>query len=173
MNWTDAPESRADIEVAEAIAALPWVDQLCPLMRHQYAVLGKSPSWAWYALDATIRDSPDSYLAYFRGYQRPESYWDGSDGLRYWRTRFELNRCTRDSVELPPRVDDGAQPVLNWIEAPHAPNGAGLYSRDARGTRLPHERFFDAGYEACRACSRAVSLRARGWLNAQRRDQGL
>ena len=59
------------VDVVEAIRALCWVDQLCPLMRHQYAVLRKSPAWAWYALDAMIRDSPDSYLAYFRGYQRP------------------------------------------------------------------------------------------------------
>ena len=63
---------------SDAIAALPWVDQLCPLMRHQYAVVRKSPAWAWYALDATVRDSPDSYLAYFRGYQRPNRYWDGT-----------------------------------------------------------------------------------------------
>ena len=84
--------SVSDAEILEAIAALPWVDQLCPLMRHQYAVLRKSPTSAWYALDAMIRDSPDSYLAYFRGYRRPNRYWDGPDGLRYWRTRFELNR---------------------------------------------------------------------------------
>ena len=70
------------VDVVEAIRSLSWVDQLCPLMRHQYAVLRKSPAWAWYALDAMIRDSPDSYLAYFRGYQRPNRYWDGHDGLR-------------------------------------------------------------------------------------------
>ncbi len=39
----------ADADIRKAIEALPWVDQLCPLMRHQYAVLRKSPAWAWYA----------------------------------------------------------------------------------------------------------------------------
>ena len=139
-------------DILDAFAALPWVDQLCPLMPHQYAVLPKSPASAWYALDAMIRDSPESYLAYFRGYQRPNRYWDGPDGLRYWRTRFELNRCTPDSVEPPRRIDQGAQPIPNWDGPPHAPNGASLYERDANGRWSP--RFGGTQYQPCRGCRR-------------------
>ncbi len=144
------------VDVVEAIRSLSWVDQLCPLMRHQYAVLRKSPAWAWYALDAMIRDSPDSYLAYFRGYQRPNRYWDGPDGLRYWRTRFELNRCTADSVEPPRRVDQGAQPIPGWVGPPHVPNGANLYEQDADGRWWP--RFDGTDYEPCRACRRRPAV---------------
>ena len=138
----------ADADILEAIAALPWVDQLCPFMRHQYAVRRRSPLQAWDALDAMIRDSPDSYLAYFRGYQRPNRYWDGPDGLRYWRTRFELNRCTPDSVEPPRRVDEGATPILDWDGPPHAPNGIGLYVHEPDGRWWP--RFDGTNYEPCR-----------------------
>ena len=112
-----------EVDILEAIGALPWVTQLCPLMPHQYAVLRKSPEWAWLALDATIRQCPDSYRAYFRGYRTPNRYWEAPDGLRYWRTRFELNRCTLDSVEPPRRVDKGATPIHDWDGPPHAPNG--------------------------------------------------
>jgi hypothetical protein len=144
--------SVADADILDAIAALPWVDQLCPFMRHQYAVRRRSPPWAWDALDAMIRDSPDSYLAYFRGYRRPNRYWDGPDGLRYWRTRFELNRCTADSVEPPRRVDQGARPILDWDGPPHAPNGVGLYVQEPDGRWWPH--FDGTDYEPCRGCLR-------------------
>ena len=73
----------AEYDVLDAIAALRWVDQLCPFMPHQYSVLRTSPEWAWFTLDATIRHSPDSYRAYFRGYTTPNLYWEGPDGLRY------------------------------------------------------------------------------------------
>ena len=144
------PGVAAHTDILEAIRVLSWVDQLCPLMRHQYAVLRKSPAWAWYALDVMIRDSPNSYLAYFRGYQRPNRYWDGPDGLRYWRTRFELNRCTPDSVEPPRRVDGGAEPILGWDGPPWAPNGIGLYVQEPDGRWSP--RFADTDYEPCRGC---------------------
>lgn len=139
----------------EVIDTLPWVDQLCPFMRHQYAVRSRSPVGAWDALAAVIRDSPDGSLAYFRGYQRPNRHWDGPDGLRYWRTRFELNRCTRDSVEPPRRVDEGAQPVPNWTGPPHAPDGLGLYVQQADGRWLPN--FEGTDYEPCRGCRRSMS----------------
>jgi hypothetical protein len=142
----------AEYDVLEAIDALPWVDQLCPLMPHQYAVLRKSPESAWFALDAMIRSSPDSFLAYFRGYEHPNRYWQGPDGLRYWRTRFELNRCTLDSVETPRRVDDGAVPIAGWVGPPHAPNGAGLYSKESDGRWWPC--FEGTGLQLCRACAR-------------------
>jgi hypothetical protein len=67
-------------DMTAEIDALPWVDQLCPFMPHQYAVLGKSPAWAWYALDAATKKSPDSNRAFFRGYRSPNLYWDRPDG---------------------------------------------------------------------------------------------
>ena len=140
------------LDIRDAISALPWVDQLYPLMPHQYAVLRGSPAPAWNALEAMISNSPDSYLAYFRGYQRPSRYWDGPDGLRYWRTRFELNRCTPDSVEPPRRVDDGAHPTPGWVGPPHAPNGANLYEQTADGRWWP--RFEGTDMQPCRACHR-------------------
>lgn len=146
-----------DVDLAGVIGALPWVQQLCPLMPHEYAVLRDSPDWAWFALDATIRHSLQSYLAYFRGYQRPNRYWDGPDGLRYWRTRFELNRCTVDSVESPRRVDEGAQPIPDWVGPPYAPNGANLYVRESDGKWWP--RFEGTSLQPCRACRRPRSPR--------------
>lgn len=157
----DGRRLRADdgavVDVLDAVAALPWVDQLCPLMPHQYAVLRRSPEWAWFALDAMVRSSPESYLAYFRGYQSPNRYWEGPDGLRYWRTRFELNRCTLDSVEPPRRVDDGAKPIREWVGPPHAPNRAGLYARDAEGKWWP--RFEGTDMKPCRGCQRRLVAR--------------
>jgi len=140
------------VGVLEAIGVLPWVNQLCPLMPHQYAVLAKSPAWAWYALDAMIRQNPHSYRAYFRGYRTPNLYWDGPDGMRYWRTRFELNRCTPDSVEPPRRVDAGATPIGGWDGPPWAPNGSKLYAREAGGKWSP--RFDGTGLQPCRGCRR-------------------
>ena len=141
-----------EVGILDAIRVLPWVGQLCPLMPHQYAVLRKSPLWGWCGLDAMIRDSPDSYIAYFRGYQRPNRYWDGPDGLRYWRTRFELNRCTPDSVEPPRRVDEGARPIPNWDGPPWAPSGIGLYVQEADGEWWP--RFDSTDHAPCCACRR-------------------
>ena len=87
-----------EFDVMEAIAALPWTPQLCPFMRHEYAITNKSPPWAWYALEAMIRLHPDSYRAYFRGYPSVNRYSEAPDGLRYWRGRFEINRATPESV---------------------------------------------------------------------------
>lgn len=147
---------RTGSSLSTAIETLPWVDQLCPFMPHQYAVRRRSPLWAWDALDAAIKDSPDNYRAYFRGYRTPNLYWDGPDGLRYWRTRLELNRCHPDSVEPLRRVDEGAGPTLDWDGPPHAPNGIGLYVREPDGRWLP--RFEGTEYEPCRGCRRQVVL---------------
>lgn len=151
-------EEGTDYDVLEAIDALPWVNQLCPLMPHQYAVLRKSPESAWFALDAMIRQSPDSYHAYFRGYQTPNRYWQAPDGLRYWRTRFELNRCTLGSVELPRRVDQGAKPIPDWDGPPWAPNGARLYLRESNGKWWP--RFEGTEMQPCRGCRRSYEPHA-------------
>ena len=140
------------VDILEAIQALPWVSQLCPLMPHQYAVLRQSPDWAWFALEAMIRLSLDSYRAFFRGYQSPNRYWEAPDGLRYWRTRFELNRCTLDSVEPSRRVDAGATPIADWEGPPWAPNGSGLYEHDPNGKWRP--RFEGLNMDPCRGCQR-------------------
>lgn len=151
----ELPSSRPQgLEIQQAINALPWVGQLCPLMRHQYATLDRSPAWAWYALDAMIRQSRYSYLAYFRGYQRPTRYWDGPDGLRYWRIRFELNRCTLNSVEPPRRVDEAGTPMTDWDGPPWAPRGSGLYVRSEDGRWWPTEQALANGYQPCVACKR-------------------
>lgn len=142
----------ADVWVLEAIDALPWVNQLCPLMPHQYAVLRKSPEWAWFALDAMIRQSPESYRAYFRGYRTPNLYWDGPDGMRYWRTRFELNRCAPDSVEPPRRVAAGSRPIAGWVGPPWAPNGSALYVQEHDGRWRPKSKE--------RGCSHVVDVGA-------------
>lgn len=154
LHVVDARTVHADdgreFDVLDAIGALPWVQQLCPLMPHEYAVLFKSPEWAWAALEAMVRWSPDSYRAYFRGYQTPNRYWVAPDGLRYWRTGMMLNRCTLDSVEPPRRVDEGAKPIKDWDGPPYAPNGSGLYLKRANGRWLP--RLEGTNLEPCRYC---------------------
>lgn len=141
-----------EYDVLKAIGALPWVSQLCPQMPHQYAVHSKSPDWAWDVLEAMVKSSnPDSYRAYFRGYQTPNRYWEAPDGLRYWRTR-ELNRCRPDSVEPLRRVADGAKPVKDWDGPLYAPNGSGLYVRDAKGRWWPTGAALEGGYQPFRAC---------------------
>ena len=46
-------EDGAEHDVIQAIGQLPWVDQSCPLMQPQYAVLFKSPDVAWRVLAST------------------------------------------------------------------------------------------------------------------------
>jgi len=142
------------VSVLDAISALPWVDQLCPFMPHQYAINGRSPEWAWYALESMIRLNPESYRAFFRGYPSANKYWDAPDGLRYWRGRFEIDRCEPDSVEPPRRVDAGAKPIKDWEGPPWSPNGSGLYVRDAKGRWRAN--FGGTELEPCRWCARGT-----------------
>ena len=77
----------------DAIGALPWTAQLCPLMRHEYTIWEQGPEWAWNVLSAMLlARNPDSFRAYFRGYQSANRYWDAPDGLRYWRGRVTGRR---------------------------------------------------------------------------------
>lgn len=146
-------ENGATHDILEAIAALPWVRQLCPFMPHEYAVLNRSPGASWFALDAMIRLSPRSYRAYFRGYQSPNRYWEAPDGMRYWRTPFELNRCEPSTAEVR-RVDHGATPIADWDGPPWAPpEAAHLYEREADGKWWP--RFTGTPFAPCKGCSRA------------------
>lgn len=145
-------EDGATFDVLDAIDALPWVHQLCPLMPHEYAVLFKSPELSWHAVEAMVRWSPDSYRAFFRGYQSPNRYWEAPDGLRYWRTGMMLNRCVPTSVEPLRRVDDGAKRIPGWNGPPWAPpDGSGWYVQDAKGRWWP--RFEGTNLKPCKACA--------------------
>ena len=146
-------EDGSEFDVIQAIGQLPWVDQTCPLMPHQYAVLFKSPDLAWRVLDAMVRWNPLSYRAYFRGYSTPNRYWEAPDGLRYWRTGMMLNRCTPESVEPPRRVDQDAKPIRNWEGPPWAPNGSGIYFAVGKEC-WPTDEALANGFQPCRACQR-------------------
>jgi hypothetical protein len=95
--------------------------------------------------------NPDSFRAYFRGYQSANRYWDAPDGLRYWRGGFEIDRGEPDDAGLR-RVDAGGKPVKDWAGPPFAPDGIGLYERDERGRWWPTPAALDAGYLPCRSC---------------------
>lgn len=143
-------EDGVKYDILKAIDALHWVHQLCPLMPHDYAVLFKSPHASWLAVDWMLGHSADSYRAYFRGYPRPNRYWDGPDGMRYWRTGMMLNRCEPDSVEPLRLVADGAAPIKDWDGPPWAPNHSRLYTKEADGKWWP--RFSGTDLKPCKAC---------------------
>jgi hypothetical protein len=140
-------------DVLEAIEALPWVTQLCPLMPHDYAHRDKADPLAYAVVERMLKaDNPDSYRAYFRGYPTANRYWEAADGRRYWLTMFMINRCWPDSVEPLRRVDEGAKPIEDWDGPPWAPNGIGLYQRNAAGRWLPTEAALERGFRPCKAC---------------------
>jgi hypothetical protein len=119
----------AESRVREAIEALPWRTALPAdgMPAHQYVILGKCPTEAWDVLAKVVREHPESYDAYFRGYPWPMHYWE-FEGYRFWRTSgkgstYMLNRCTLDSVEPPRRVDEGATPAQAWTGLPWALDG--------------------------------------------------
>jgi hypothetical protein len=150
-------ESRDDFEAA--VEALPWIAMPCPSMPHEYAVQSKSPAWAWNVIfELVSHRNPDTYRAYFRGYQSANRYWDAPDGRRYWYTRFMLNRCDPASVEPPRRVDEGAKRIGDWEGPPWAPNHSGLYERDPVVPRwwIPTAAVRGAGYRPCRSCERRL-----------------
>jgi hypothetical protein len=145
-----------DYDVFESINSLPWVKQLCPQMPHEYAHKLKSDQHAYAVVERMLKASnPDSYRAYFRGYQSPNRYWDAPDGRRYWLTMMMINRCLPDPDEPLRRVDQGAKAITDWDGPPWAPNGIGLYERDAKLKGWwPTERALADGYPPCRACQR-------------------
>jgi hypothetical protein len=146
------PDAQAH-DVLDAISSLTWTEQLCPLMRHEYAIQQRSPRWAWDVLSTMLRaGNPDSFRAYFRGYQTANRYWDAPDGLRYWRgNRFEIDRGQADDAGLR-RVAAGAKRADGWAGPPHAPDGAGLYEQDEKGKWWPTEAALQAGFQPCRSC---------------------
>jgi hypothetical protein len=143
-----------DHDVLQSIEALPWVSQLCPQMPHDYAHKFKSDPLAYAVVERMLKaDNPESYRAYFRGYQSPNRYWDAADGRRYWLTKFMINRCWPDSVEPLRRVDEGARPVSDWDGPPWVPDGIGLYEHKAWGW-WPTAAALADGYQPCKACQR-------------------
>ena len=142
-------------DVLEAIAELPWVDQLCPLMPHQYAHQSKADPLAYGVVEHMLKAAnPGTYRAYFRGYRSPNRYWDAPDGQRYWLTRMMINRCRPDSVEPLRLVSEGAEPAQDWDGPPWAPSGIGIYEPDGKGKWWPTEAALAGGFEPCRACRR-------------------
>lgn len=139
-------------DVLDAIQALPWRAQLCPLMRHEYSIFGQGSEWAWNVLSSMLlARNPDSFRAYFRGYQSANRYWDAPDGLRYWRGRFEIDRGQPDGAGQR-RTDEGAKRINDWDGPPYAPNGIGLYDRDEKGRWWPTEAALASGYLPCSSC---------------------
>jgi hypothetical protein len=143
-------------DVLDAVAELPWVRQWCPFMPHEYAILGKSPEQSWYVVEAMIRLSPSAYRAFFRGYQSANRYWEAPDGRRYWRSRFEIDRWDAADRSGLRRRDEGARAVKDWDGPPWAPNGSGLYERDAGGGWWPTKAALDAGYLPCASCQKTA-----------------
>lgn len=146
-------EGGRDHDVLEATEALPWVQQLCPVMPHDYAHQRHSDPLAYAVVERMLKASnPESYRAYFRGYQTPNRYWEAPDGRRYWLTKFMLNRCWPDSVEPLRRVNGGAKAITDWDGPPWAPNGIGLYQPGAGETWWPTKAALADGYQPCKAC---------------------
>ena len=142
----------ARYDVLEAIQQLPWVRQLCPFMPHEYAILNKSPEQAWFVVESIIRRSPNSYRAFFRGYQSANRYWEAPDGRRYWRGKFEIDRWDASDTTGLRRRDEDAHAIKVWNAPPWAPNDAGFYVPGPGGKWWPSDKFFAEGNEACRAC---------------------
>jgi hypothetical protein len=105
-------------------------------------------------LEFIIDKHPETYAAYFRGYQYPIRYLDSGSApneYRYWRTRLNktwfVNRCRMDSVEPPRRVDRGAKPIPaeEWgAKYPWWPqkSGYGSWKKDRNGVwRFRREPF--------------------------------
>jgi hypothetical protein len=151
------------LAMREAIGRLEWQPMLCPTMPHEYTVS------TWRSLDRPAFDailemidhSPDTVLAYWRGYQRPTRYWHGPNGFRYWTTpgyeagSIVLNRT--DDVDDTRPVDRGGEPIEDWIGCPWEPQGPGprTYER-VKGLDgwWPTAGAIRQGYQPCRACRR-------------------
>ena len=64
-----------DHDVLAAIDKLPWVDQTCPGMPHQYAHLRHSDRVEYGVVDTMLTArNPETYKAYFRGLPTPLRY---------------------------------------------------------------------------------------------------
>ena len=137
----------------EAAQHVRWTTMTCPQMPHQYAGRRDAHPLAWAVLSLVASSHPQSFEAYFRGYQRPNRYVDLLDGNRYWITNSRnfvmLNRAPTAEVHMDHRrVDEGARPDPAWGTAPWAPKGSDLY-RFVNGAWWPKP---DAPFKVCAAC---------------------
>ena len=133
----------ARYELLNVAARLRWRHSILlphePRMpAHEYIVLADLKGQALRdcrILEFIIDKHPETYAAYFRGYQHPMRYLEigtAPGDYRYWRTRLKktwfINRCHLDSVEAPRRVDLGAKPIplVEWgAKYPWWPAGSG------------------------------------------------
>ena len=149
------------LAIGEAIGPLEWQPMLCPTMPHEYTVS------TWRSLDRSafdailemLRHSPDTVLAYWRGYQRPTRYWHGPNGFRYWTNpgygpgSVVINRT--DDVSDTRPVALGGEPIRDWIGCPWEPQGPGprIYERvEGLEGWWPSAKAIGTGYKPCRAC---------------------
>lgn len=83
-----------------------------------------------------IAEHPESYRAYFRGYQTPTRYLETGDGWRYWQAWIGCSSPHRqriDASELVRRVDQGAKPIPpeEWgAKYPYWPSGYGEWKKE-------------------------------------------
>jgi hypothetical protein len=113
----------------EAVELIPWVTATLYPPPHQYVIFRRCPRIAWDVVATTIAKHPTSYLAFFRGYLKPNRYFE-FEGRRYWRTANSraggvthmLNRGRFEDAEPPRRVDEGAKPMV-WDGPPWEPYG--------------------------------------------------
>jgi hypothetical protein len=107
--------------VRDAVRNIPWVKAVKYPPPHQYVVFERCHVTDWEVVNTAILQHPDSYLGWFRGYQKPNRYWD-FEGHRYWRTSsydhgtttHMLNRGRFEDAE-PPRRDG---PAKSWDGPP-------------------------------------------------------
>jgi hypothetical protein len=70
----------------ESVQALPWRNQTCPGMPHQYVHTNKLTDvelLAYHVVEVMLTAKNDkTYRAFFRGYPSPNRYWDAPDGQR-------------------------------------------------------------------------------------------
>lgn len=125
-------------------------------MGHEYAIRTKSPLWAWDVVARMLKaDNHDSFQAYFRGYPHPNRYWDAPDGMRYWRSRIELDRCRPEESDVR-RLGPGVGPAKDWNTAPWAPKHDERYELDSKGKWWPTDAALHDGYQPCLACQQTT-----------------
>jgi len=164
-----APEGYAAIDVrsgeihelSQVASRLPWRDSvLAPheprMPAHQYVVVQRTVLEDCRILEFIIDHHPETYGAYFRGYQHPTCYLE-VDELRYWMSRLNeklfVNRSRLDSCEPPRRVDQGARPIPReeWRAKPWFPQGSGY------GEWKPGSGESSSSYRARRATRDSIS----------------
>ena len=131
-------------------------------------------------LEFVINNHPESYLAYFRGYQQYNRYLEIGDGWRYWVVFFGASlphRQRLDASEPPRRLDEGATPIPpeEWGANPWWPQGSGwgkwrkeqgkwvLHPEDPPPPPPPRPQLPRG---ICSVCGRSVILKKNGELRA-------